>query len=74
MELSYGKVIFELGAGRYIHRWCATVGITSERWAEAILGHVGFLQFFDATFMGHANRIQIKRNKRKLEPVDLFNA
>jgi predicted aspartyl protease len=50
MSIVYGEVLVDIADGdeQFSHRM--TVGITSEAWSEAILGHTGFLEHFDATF------------------------
>jgi hypothetical protein len=50
ISIVYGEVLVEVADGdeRFSRR--IAVGITSETWSEAILGHIGFLEYFDATF------------------------
>jgi predicted aspartyl protease len=49
VTVSYGTVELELRKGRTRHRWTAKVGFLDGH-NEAILGHVGFFQYFTATF------------------------
>jgi hypothetical protein len=71
IEIAYGNVVLELSSGKKSYRWCATVGISSEPWEEAVLGHVGFLQYFDATFLGEKRAVRLKRNKLLFEAIQL---
>ncbi|HEV2969101.1 MAG TPA: retropepsin-like aspartic protease [Pirellulales bacterium] len=50
MSIMYGEVLIEVADGdeRFSRR--IAVGIADETWSEAILGHIGFLEHFDATF------------------------
>lgn len=62
MKVAYGKVMIEVGHGKQRYGWRATVGIVQQPWQEALLGHIGFLRYFDATFMGAKREIKLKRN------------
>jgi hypothetical protein len=73
IELAYGKVLLQIDFGKNTHRWRVTVGIAEETWTEAVLGHAGFLQFFDATFFGEKRALQLKRNKLPFGSADLPN-
>lgn len=45
------------------HRaWTAWVGFTSTPVRRALLGFAGFLQFFDATFYGHREEVELAVN------------
>jgi predicted aspartyl protease len=71
MSVSYAGVVIELSDGKDIHQWRTTVGITDQDWAEAILGHSGFLEYFDVLFRGKDREVEITRNKETLPfPID----
>ena len=63
MSCHYGTVAIELGEGEESYRWKTVIGITDKEWAEAILGHAGFLEFFDILFRGHDHEIVLTRNQ-----------
>jgi hypothetical protein len=71
IEVAYGKVLLQIDFGKNEHRWCATVGVARESWTEAVLGHLGFVQFFDATFFGEQRVVELKRNKLPFEATRL---
>jgi len=62
MTVSYGRVTIEIGHGRQKYRWGAIVGIVEQPWQEALLGHIGFLRYFDVTFLGAKQEVKLKRN------------
>ena len=62
MPVSYGHVELQLTDGEETYAWRLTVGIVPEPWPEAILGHVGFLQFFDTTFSYEHRTVGLIRN------------
>lgn len=66
ITVGYGHVTFELGKGRSRYRWTATVGIIDQPWEEAVLGHAGFLQYFDVSFLGDRKQVRFKRNQLSL--------
>src|SRR5690606_31335513 len=66
MSVSYASVTIEVSEGVEIHQWRTTVGITDQDWAEAILGHSGFLQYFDILFCGNDLKLEITRNDSTL--------
>jgi hypothetical protein len=51
MPAWYGRITVEVTDGNELHSFPITVGVISEEWSEAILGHMGFLEFFEATFL-----------------------
>jgi predicted aspartyl protease len=50
MSIEYGELLVEVSDGGEQYSRRIVVGIVSEKWSEAILGHLGFLEHFDATF------------------------
>jgi hypothetical protein len=38
-------------------------------WEKAILGHAGFLQYFDVTLFGEKKQIRFRRNQSRL-PIE----
>jgi hypothetical protein len=66
VTVAYATATIELTDGTELHRWQATIGITDQEWSEAILGHGGFLEFFDALFRGHKHEAEFIRNESAL--------
>jgi len=50
LSVLYGEVIVQVGRGPEIFSRQIVVGIVDEPWSEAILGNIGFLEYFDALF------------------------
>ena len=50
ITIQYAQVTLDVTDGA--ERFCRqiVIGIVGEDWSEAILGHIGFLEYFDATF------------------------
>lgn len=46
------------------YTWTITVGVVSQAWPHVLLGHSGFLEFFDVTLRAAAHEIIIKRNRQ----------
>lgn len=63
MTVTYGTVILEFGQGRERQRWQTMVGVVQQPWQEALLGHAGFLRYFDVTFLGGKREVRLSRNK-----------
>jgi hypothetical protein len=63
MEVPYGEISIQIHNGVEEYRWSAVVGIVSEPWPEAILGHAGFLQYFDAEFSHGRGTLLLNRNQ-----------
>ena len=62
MPATYGAVSIEFGPESERYRWRAVVGIVDQPWKEALLGHIGFLRYFDVTFLGDDRAVQLARN------------
>jgi hypothetical protein len=62
MPVWYGEIEIEVTDGRDKHDFKTIVGVVSQEWSEMILGHVGFLERFDATF-SHADRTVTLRGR-----------
>jgi hypothetical protein len=69
LEVVYGRVTLEIGRGRGRHRWVATVALADQAWQEAALGHLGFLRYFDASFLGGRREVRLRRNAVPLPKV-----
>jgi hypothetical protein len=63
VAVTYGVVAIEVTDGKERYSWQAAVGITDQEWSEAILGHSGFLEFFDTLFRGFAHEVELNRNE-----------
>lgn len=66
VHITYCKTEFELTDGTESYRWSAVIGVSEHEWAEVILGHNGFLEFFDVLFRGDKHDLEIERNSRPL--------
>jgi hypothetical protein len=66
VSVAYGDVILEVSSGTEQYRWKATVGITDQNWSEAILGHAGFLEYFDVLLLGLEREVVMTRNEAAL--------
>jgi predicted aspartyl protease len=62
VKVAYAKVTIEVSERSEVFRWDATVGVTDQDWTEALLGHSGFLAYFDVMFRGDACEIELSRN------------
>jgi hypothetical protein len=59
-----GEVEIEVADGDERHRWTMPVGFTSLQDPQdevAILGHAGFLDYFEATFNGQGHELHLSR-------------
>jgi hypothetical protein len=63
VSVTYGAVTIELNDGTEQFTWKATIGITDQEWSEAILGHSGFLAYFDVLFRNDAHEVVLTRNQ-----------
>jgi len=66
VSVSYGTVTIEVTDGIERYKWQTTVGVTNQDWSEAILGHSGCLEFFDALFRGEKHEVVLNRNETAL--------
>lgn len=71
VSVVYGTVAIDISDGTEMYRWRATIGITDQEWSEAILGHSGFLEFFDAVFRGREHEVVLNRNTAVLPSADI---
>lgn len=62
MTVAYGDATLEVGKGKGRYRWRTTVGVVDQPWQEAILGHAGFLHYFDALLSWGKSEIRLTRN------------
>jgi hypothetical protein len=58
----YAPVRFHLSDGMETCDWDAIVGFVAAAMRWPLLGHAGFLQFFDVTFLGHAQELILAPN------------
>jgi hypothetical protein len=49
LSVWYGSVVVEVSDEADLFSFPLIVGVVSEEWDELILGHLGFLQYFDVT-------------------------
>ncbi len=63
MTFRYADVWLQLrdSAGNSIE-WAATVAFTQNRASYPLLGYAGFLQFFNATFLGEDEQVELEEN------------
>jgi hypothetical protein len=66
VSVTYGIVKFEVTDGAERYKWQTSVGVTDQEWSEAILGHSGFLEFFDVLFRGLEHEVVLSRNEAAL--------
>jgi hypothetical protein len=62
MPVTYGQLKIEISQDVDRFTWPMIVGIVTEPWPEAILGHRGCLEFFDAMFFGAQKEVSLVRN------------
>ena len=58
----YAPVRFHLSDGTEACEWEAIVGFIAAAMRWPLLGHAGFLQFFDVTFLGNARELFLTPN------------
>jgi predicted aspartyl protease len=61
VTVTYGRVELEGGSGFRALRWPATVAFLDSG-GNPILGHVGFLQYFTASFNGRRGHVTLTPN------------
>jgi hypothetical protein len=62
LPVRYAQVTLRLTDGREQREWPAWVGFTSARLTYPMLGFAGCLQFFDATFRGAREDVELTPN------------
>jgi hypothetical protein len=62
VPVKYAQVTLRLTDGREFHEWPAWVGFTPALTSYALLGFAGCLQFFDTTFYGALEEVELKVN------------
>jgi hypothetical protein len=67
MTVLYGELGIELDDGIENCSWKSIVGIVEQDWPEAILGHRGVLEFFDAMFLGAEKSVVLSSNSQGLD-------
>jgi hypothetical protein len=60
--IRYAQVTLRLTDGREFCEWTACVGFTATPLRRPLLGFAGFLQFFDATFRGGREEVELATN------------
>ena len=68
LPVRYGVCELEIRQGNELFAWRINIGIVTETWSEAILGHVGFLQFFDATYSYADKIVELKSREKLMRP------
>ena len=63
MPVRYGTCDLEIRQGGEFVAWSISIGIVGETWSEAILGHAGFLQFFDAAYSLTDKLVELTQRK-----------
>jgi hypothetical protein len=61
MSVWYGRIGIEITDIFDDHSVPVIVGVVSEEWSEMILGHIGFFEFFDATFSYVDRTVTLRR-------------
>jgi hypothetical protein len=69
MPVRYGDCDLEIQQGSESFRWRISIGIVPQIWSEAILGHAGFLHFFDATYSFADKSIELRLRTPFANPV-----
>jgi hypothetical protein len=60
--IRYAQVSLRITDGREFCEWSALVGFTAAPMRRALLGFAGCLQFFDATFRGAREEVELVTN------------
>src|SRR5437867_1719795 len=60
--IRYAEVTFRVTDGQEQREWKAWVGFTPAPLRQPLLGYAGFLQFFDATFFGQREEVELTVN------------
>jgi hypothetical protein len=60
--IRYAEVAFRVTDGQEQREWKAWVGFTSAPLRRPLLGYAGFLNFFDATFFGQRQEVELTVN------------
>ena len=63
MTASYATVHLEVSDDTEQYQWPSVIGVIDQPWSEAILGHAGFLRYFDVTFLGKSSEVILQRNE-----------
>ena len=66
VSVGYAEVVVEVFDGGDHYRWPMIIGVTDQEWSEAILGHSGFLAYFDILFRGADREVHITRNAKSM--------
>lgn len=69
MPVQYGRATIAVEQGSERYSWDAVVGIVPEPWPEAILGHVGCLQYFEAIYSYEHCVVELLRNQCPFVPL-----
>jgi hypothetical protein len=67
--LEYGTVDLEVLLKGRPYRWSAKVAFDRERAGEALWGHIGFLEYFNATFHGPERHFTLRLKGLLRPPV-----
>ena len=62
IRYAYATTILRVADGSEAFEWTAVVGFIAAPLRWAILGHAGFLEFFDVQLLGHRREAQLTPN------------
>jgi hypothetical protein len=62
VPVRYAQVTLRLATVQEQHEWSALIGFTAAPLRYPLLGYAGFLQFFDATFRGAREEVELAVN------------
>jgi len=62
LSVRYAQVTLRLTDGQELREWPARVGFAPFASNRALLGFAGFLQFFEATFRGDREEVELTVN------------
>ena len=57
------RLHLELSTADEQYHWPTVIGVIDQPWSEAILGHAGFLCYFDVAFLGKSSEVVLTRNE-----------
>src|SRR5438067_13846817 len=62
VRLRYADVFLQLAGGGIVVEWRATVAFAPKAATDPLLGFAGFLQYFDTTFFGELEEVELIPN------------
>jgi predicted aspartyl protease len=64
IQCRYAEVALRITDGKEVHEWSAVVGFVAAPLHYVLLGHAGFLQFFDVEFRGADQEFRLRTNRK----------